>query len=132
MDGKSGLAFTACRIVVIALGVLASSAVLTGVGLGALLPLVLVLAVWPFPFRCRLDARGITIHWLFLRHRVPFDVVVDFRITRDPRRWVMHERRQVLQIRQLRDRRLLLFAKPEVLYALCHRMKLLCWANRLR
>src|SRR5690606_41824912 len=102
------------------------------VGPGASLPVALALAVWPFPFRCALDARGITLPWLFLRHRVPFGVVVDFRLPRAPRRWVMHERRQVLQIRQLRDRRLLLFAKPEVLYALCHRMKLLCWANRLR
>ena len=131
MDGRSSPGFACWRMLVIAASVLTVSAALTAIGFGALLPFLLTLAVWPFPFRCRLDSRGISIRWLFICHRVPYDTIVDFRVAPDPRRLVMSERQAVLQIRQLRDRRLLLFAKPAVLYAMCHRMKLLCWANQL-
>jgi hypothetical protein len=86
-------------------------------GHSAWIPLVLIVAVWPLPFRCKVESDTLSVRWLWVSHKVTLDERTRCTLAPDPRRWVVR-RQTVLQLVRPGHPQLVLFAPLAVLRAL--------------
>jgi hypothetical protein len=84
-------------------------------GHGLLGGALLVLGLWPLPFRCRVDADGLRVSWLLVSQRIPWASVEATAVEKDARRWVIGTRRNVLVVRRAHRRPLTLSASAAIL-----------------
>ncbi len=79
------------------------------------LALMIVLAGWPFLFRCRVERDGVRLSWLFIHERVGWDEIAATKLREDDRRGVIGKRPLVLAIERRDQRRIILRGRAEIL-----------------
>jgi hypothetical protein len=79
------------------------------------LALMIVLAGWPFLFRCGVERDGIRLSWLFINERIDGDEITATKLQEDDRRGVIGKRPLVLVIERRNRSRIILRGRAAVL-----------------